>query len=73
MPDINPIIGSEEEYLYRNKLEYTFSNKRWHTKEEVESGVEFEREDALGFHIPGLFDKVWILTGAIFSLNLQMP
>jgi 23S rRNA (uracil1939-C5)-methyltransferase len=55
---INPIIGSEEEYLYRNKLEYTFSNRRWYTKEEVSSGVAFEREEALGFHIPGLFDKV---------------
>ncbi len=40
---INPIIGSKEEYLYRNKLEYTFSNKRWYTKEEVSSGVEFEK------------------------------
>jgi 23S rRNA (uracil1939-C5)-methyltransferase len=55
---INPIIGSDQEYLYRNKLEYTFSNRRWYTKEEVASGVEFEMEDALGFHIPGLFDKV---------------
>ena len=57
-PLINPIIGSIDEYLYRNKLEYTFSDRRWHTREEVISGVEFEREDALGFHIPGLFDKV---------------
>jgi 23S rRNA (uracil1939-C5)-methyltransferase len=55
---INPIIGSDEEYLYRNKLEYTFSNRRWYTKEEVASGVEFEMQAALGFHIPGLFDKV---------------
>ncbi|MBK8882832.1 MAG: 23S rRNA (uracil(1939)-C(5))-methyltransferase RlmD [Bacteroidales bacterium] len=55
---ISPIIGSKEEYLYRNKLEFTFSNRRWYTKEEVDSGVEFEREAALGFHIPGLFDKV---------------
>ena len=55
---INSIIGSKEEYLYRNKLEYTFSNRRWYTKEEVASGVEFEREAALGFHIPGFFDKV---------------
>jgi 23S rRNA (uracil1939-C5)-methyltransferase len=55
---INPIIGSEEEYLYRNKLEYTFSNRRWYTKEEVASGVAFTMEEALGFHIPGLFDKV---------------
>jgi 23S rRNA (uracil1939-C5)-methyltransferase len=58
LPDINPIIGSKDEYLYRNKLEFTFSNRRWYTKEEVESGVKFEMEDALGFHIPGLFDKV---------------
>jgi 23S rRNA (uracil1939-C5)-methyltransferase len=55
---INPIIGSAEEYLYRNKLEFTFSNRRWYTKEEVDSGAEFKKEDALGFHIPGLFDKV---------------
>lgn len=55
---MNPIIGSKDEYLYRNKLEFTFSNRRWYTKEEVDSGVEFEKEDALGFHIPGLFDKV---------------
>jgi 23S rRNA (uracil1939-C5)-methyltransferase len=55
---ISPIIGSGDEYLYRNKLEYTFSNRRWYTKEEVASAVKFEREDALGFHIPGLFDKV---------------
>jgi len=55
---INQIIGSGDEYLYRNKLEFTFSNKRWYTKEEVASEVEFKRQDALGFHIPGLFDKV---------------
>jgi len=55
---INPIIGSQDEYLYRNKLEFTFSNRRWYTKEEVSSGVAFEQEAALGFHIPGLFDKV---------------
>jgi 23S rRNA (uracil1939-C5)-methyltransferase len=58
MPVINPIIGSADKYLYRNKLEYTFSNKRWRTSEEVVSGNKFEKEDALGFHIPGLFDKV---------------
>jgi 23S rRNA (uracil1939-C5)-methyltransferase len=57
-PDISPIIGSSEEYLYRNKLEYTFSDKRWLTKEEISSETKFEKEGALGFHIPGLFDKV---------------
>ena len=58
LPEIKPIIGSSEIFMYRNKLEYTFSDKRWRTKEEVISGNKFEKEDALGFHIPGLFDKV---------------
>lgn len=58
LPDIYPIIGSSKEFLYRNKLEYTFSDKRWLTKEEVDSGNRYENENALGFHIPGLFDKV---------------
>jgi 23S rRNA (uracil1939-C5)-methyltransferase len=58
LPVILPIIGSEEIFHYRNKLEYTFSDKRWLTKEEVESDAEFKKEGALGFHIPGLFDKV---------------
>lgn len=58
LPNISPIIGSTEIYKYRNKLEYTFSDKRWLTKEEVNSDNDFEKEDALGFHIPGLFDKV---------------
>ena len=56
---MSPIIGSSDDiFLYRNKLEYTFSDKRWLTKEEVISDTDFEKEDALGFHIPGLFDKV---------------
>jgi 23S rRNA (uracil1939-C5)-methyltransferase len=57
-PEINPIVGSSDVFLYRNKLEYTFSNKRWLTQEEVNSQNTFEKEGALGFHIPGLFDKV---------------
>lgn len=57
-PLIHPIIGSPAEYLYRNKLEFTFSDKRWLTREEVNSENTYEREGALGFHIPGLFDKV---------------
>jgi 23S rRNA (uracil1939-C5)-methyltransferase len=58
LPEISPIIGSAEQFFYRNKLEYTFSDKRWLTKEEIISDKTFNREDALGFHIPGLFDKV---------------
>lgn len=53
-----PIFGSKKTAFYRNKLEFTFSDKRWMTNEEVASGVTFENMDALGFHIPGAFDKV---------------
>ncbi len=58
LPVPDPIIGSPDIYLYRNKLEYTFSHKRWLTDEEIRSGNELDRDNALGFHIPGLFDKV---------------
>jgi 23S rRNA (uracil1939-C5)-methyltransferase len=58
LPEIKPILGSEHEYRYRNKLEYTFSNRRWLTVEEIKSAEKIEPESALGFHIPGLFDKV---------------
>jgi 23S rRNA (uracil1939-C5)-methyltransferase len=58
LPAINPIIPSPDLYKYRNKLEFTFSDSRWLTKEEINSGIDFEKEDALGFHIPGMFDKV---------------
>ena len=53
-----PIFGSKKTSFYRNKLEFTFSDKRWMTNEEVASGATFENMDALGFHIPGAFDKV---------------
>jgi len=60
LPELRPILGSEKTTEYRNKLEFTFSDKRWRTYEEVASGQEFSPEDdlALGFHIPGMFDKV---------------
>lgn len=57
LPDPDPVTGSPYVYNYRNKLEYTFSHKRWLTDEEMRSG-EPAGEGALGFHIPGLFDKV---------------
>lgn len=53
-----PILGSEKEYEYRNKLEFTFSHKRWLTSDEIQSNREFESVEALGFHIPGRFDKI---------------
>ncbi|MDC1106073.1 23S rRNA (uracil(1939)-C(5))-methyltransferase RlmD [Prolixibacteraceae bacterium] len=58
LPEFDPILGSEKTSFYRNKLEYTFSNKRWLTFEEVESGEEFDHMNAVGFHIPGMFDKI---------------
>jgi len=55
---INPILASESKTHYRNKLEFTFSNNRWLTTDEIESGNPVEERNALGFHIPGKFDKV---------------
>ena len=57
LPEINPIIKSENTFHYRNKLEFTFSNKRWLTREEIDSGNEFDN-NALGFHVPKLFDRI---------------
>ncbi len=56
LPEVSPIIGSEDNTFYRNKLEFTFSNKRWLTSEEM--NLENVDMNALGFHIPGLFDKI---------------
>ena len=58
LPEILPIIGSSKTEFYRNKLEFTFSNKRWKTYEEIAEGKEFDTMNAVGFHIPGQFDKV---------------
>ncbi|MEI7828158.1 MAG: 23S rRNA (uracil(1939)-C(5))-methyltransferase RlmD [Prolixibacteraceae bacterium] len=58
IPVLHPIKGSEKTTYYRNKLEYTFSNRRWLSLEEIRSGNEISDQDVLGFHIPGMFDKV---------------
>ena len=55
---INEILPSEENYYYRNKLDFAFSSKKWLTKEMIESGEFFDNRNGLGFHLPGLFDKV---------------
>ncbi len=57
-PEMLPILGSEKTQFYRNKLEFTFSNKRWLTYEDIKNDVTYQDMDALGFHIPGAFDKV---------------
>ena len=64
---VNYILAAPDEYFYRNKMEYTFSNKKWLTQEEVESGNEFDNRNALGFHVPKMFDKIV----DVFECHLQ--
>ncbi len=58
LPEITPILGAEKQYFYRNKMEFSFSNSRWLTLEEINSDVEIENKNALGFHIAGMWDKI---------------
>lgn len=58
LPPITPILGSEDIYFYRNKMEFSFSDSRWLTLEEIQSNKDFEDKNALGFHIPGMWDKI---------------
>ena len=58
LPETTPILGSKEQYFYRNKMEFSFSDSRWLTIEELQSDTVFEDKNALGFHIPGMWDKI---------------
>ena len=58
IPEPMPIIGSRKPYFYRNKLEFSFSDSRWLTESEIASEIPIEDRNALGFHIPGMWDKV---------------
>lgn len=58
LPEITPILGSTEQYFYRNKMEFSFSDSRWLTVEEIESDKDLGDRNALGFHIPGMWDKI---------------
>ncbi len=58
LPELTPILGSEQQYFYRNKMEFSFSDSRWLTLEEVKSDNQIEDRNALGFHIPGMWDKI---------------
>jgi len=58
LPEITPIAGCENIYFYRNKMEFSFSDSRWLTDEELKSDIEFEDKNACGFHIPGMWDKI---------------
>lgn len=62
LPEVSPILGSAKTQCYRNKLEFTFSNKRWLTEQEIKENVQYDVMDGLGFHISGAFDKVLDIT-----------
>ena len=62
MPEFEPILGSEKQFFYRNKMEFGFSNARWMTEEEIKSDVELNDKNALGFHIPKMWDKILDIT-----------
>ncbi len=59
LDEVSPILGSEKTTHYRNKLEFTFSNSRWLTLDEISKREDIPIEPALGFHIPTMFDKVF--------------
>ena len=58
LPDFEPILGSEKKFFYRNKMEFGFSNARWMTEDEIQSATEISDKNALGFHIPKMWDKI---------------
>ncbi len=58
LPETTPIKGSKKQYFYRNKMEFSFSDSRWLTLEEIQSDTQITDKNALGFHIPGMWDKI---------------
>ncbi|GGZ86773.1 23S rRNA (uracil(1939)-C(5))-methyltransferase RlmD [Algibacter mikhailovii] len=58
LPEVTPILGSKAQYFYRNKMEFSFSDSRWLTLEEIQSDEDLGDKNALGFHIPGMWDKI---------------
>ncbi len=58
LPECSPIQGSAKTLEYRNKLEFGFANKRWLTKEQIRSGEQFDRQESVGYHANGTFDKI---------------
>lgn len=58
LPEFQPILGSEKQYFYRNKMEFSFSDSKWLTLKQIKSDETIEDRNALGFHIPGMWDKI---------------
>jgi len=58
LPELSPILGSQNQYFYRNKMEFSFSDNKWLTLDQIKSDLVIENRNALGFHIPGMWDKI---------------
>lgn len=58
LPEVTPILGCDTPYFYRNKMEFSFSNNRWLSLEEINGNATIDNRNALGFHIPGMWDKI---------------
>ncbi|KAF2334902.1 23S rRNA (uracil(1939)-C(5))-methyltransferase RlmD [Flavobacterium daemonense] len=58
LPEFESILGSEKQFFYRNKMEFSFSNSRWLTEKEIGSTEDLGNRNALGFHIPKMWDKI---------------
>ncbi|KRD58331.1 RNA methyltransferase [Flavobacterium sp. Root935] len=58
LPEFETILGSEKQFFYRNKMEFSFSNSRWLTEKEIGSTEDLGNRNALGFHIPKMWDKI---------------
>ncbi|MDO5608867.1 MAG: 23S rRNA (uracil(1939)-C(5))-methyltransferase RlmD [Capnocytophaga sp.] len=58
IPEMTPILGSEKTYFYRNKMEFSFSDTRWLTPEEIKNADDIDNRNGLGFHISGAWDKI---------------
>ena len=71
LPKISPILGSVNEFHYRNKLEFGCSNKKWLTKKQVASGEIFDNMNAIGFHITGAFDKIYPIEKCLLMDDLH--
>uniref|UniRef100_UPI0040498554 23S rRNA (uracil(1939)-C(5))-methyltransferase RlmD n=1 Tax=Flavobacterium sp. TaxID=239 RepID=UPI0040498554 len=62
LPEFEPILGVQNPFFYRNKMEFGFSNARWLTEDEINSDVTLDNKNALGFHIPKMWDKILDIT-----------
>ena len=70
--EVKPVLGADEIFHYRNKMEYSFSTSRWLTSEEIASGKSYNTDFALGMHVPGRFDRVVDLDSCFLPETISM-